>query len=225
MSDLLYIYALFPIVYFMYRAGEIANEKGSRPLKWKISAYFASLFGGCLLLLLSIIVFGLLLGKEVLHKPLFITLLSIFYVAGVFVAGFVLLSFFKRRKSVIIAKRTYRSFDLKNAFLFPRIIPRGGFLWRVIVYVILLKLLSAIVLITAPTLQHHPFLAIFVFVVFIACVCFALLYYISFICIPRIRDAGLSRDVLVLLFIPGISLVALVMLFATPSCISGRASI
>jgi hypothetical protein len=208
----------------MYRAGELAADKGHSLIKWRIGAFLSSILGGGILLVLAGF-FGYLASNEVPNELLLIVLLSLSYLAGVLLAGFGLLSLLKRKKIIVEDKRVYRAFDLKNAFLFPRVIPRGGFLWRVLLYTLLLCLAQGVIRFVCSLLQGSIISALLSLVLSITVTCFALLYYISFICIPRIRDAGLSRDTLIMLFIPGISLVALVMLLATPTRISGRLSI
>lgn len=220
MRDLLFIYALLPVVYFMYRAGELAADKGHSLIKWRIGAYLSSILGGGIFLVLAGF-FRYVANNEAPNELLLIVLLSLSYLTGVLVAGFGLLSLLKRKKIIAKDKRGYRAFDLKNAFLFPRVVPRGGFLWRVLLYTLFLGVIRFL----CSLLQESIISALLSLALSITLSCFALLYYISFICIPRIRDAGLSRDFLIMLFIPGISLVALVMLFTTPTRISGRASI
>jgi uncharacterized membrane protein YhaH (DUF805 family) len=224
MKELLLIYAILPIVYFMHRAGELAVEKGYRPVRWQLRAYFTVLFGG-FILPFAVSVASLIVRFEVQNKFAIISTLSVLYIAGVLIAGFTLLPNLKNRKSLSENKRTYRAYDLKNAFLFPRVIPRGGFLWRTISYWILMHLFSKLLELASLPFRQSAIATIFVLVVFLGLGCFGLLYFLSHICVPRIRDASLSRDTLILLFFPVLGQIALLMLFATPTRTTGRSSI
>ena len=223
MKEFLAIYALLPIVYFIYRAGELASERGYSPIRWRLRAYITVVFGGVAVTLLTVMV-SMLAGFKFQNKTLLFLALGILYLIGVLTAGYTLLSLLKQRKPIASDKRTYRTYDLKNAFLFPRVIPRGGFLWRAFSYTILMSLLQKLLEFAFLPLGS-AILSFFWFVISIGISCFALLYFITYICVARIRDAGLSRDTLVMLFIPALNLVALLMLFATPTRASGRSSI
>jgi uncharacterized membrane protein YhaH (DUF805 family) len=151
--------------------------------------------------------------------------LGVLYIAGVLIAGFTLIPHLKDRKSLSESKRTYRAYNLKNAFLFPRIIPRGGFLWRTISYWVLMFLIGALLKLAALPFRQFVIAKILLLVVSLGIACFGLLYFLSHICIPRIRDAGLSRDTFIMLFIPGLGQIVLLMLFTTPTRTTGRSSI
>lgn len=236
MKDLLFIYALLPIVYFMYRAGELAVEKGYNPTKWKFQAYLAVVILGPIIPFLGTLALFVtlsLLNFPATPKATIAALLVVFSILGCLVTGFLLLARFKKKSVITHQKRTYRAYDLKNAFLFPSVIPRGGFLWRVICYNILVAIICKPVLLLTPLAKQlsvsMPIISLITiwltWITFIGVICFLFLYYITYICVPRIRDAGLSRDTLIGLFIPGISLVFLILLFATPTRIPGRSSI
>ncbi len=224
MRELLLIYAVLPIVYFMHRAGELAIEKGYRPVKWQLRAYITTLFGG-FIFPFSISIISMIVNFKIQNKSVLISSLGTLYITGVLLAGFSLLHHLKDRSSLPGSKRTYRAYDLKNAFLFPRVIPRGGFLWRTISYWILMHLGVKLLELASLPFRQSAITTILLLVVFLGLACFGLLYFLSYICIPRIRDAGLSRDTLILLFFPGLGLVASLMLFATPTRTTGRSSI
>lgn len=224
MKELLLTYALLPIVYFMYRSGELATEKGYRPAKWLLRTYTTTLFGG-FVLPFSVSIISLMMNFKIQNKSMLILSLGTLYIIGVLIAGFTLLSHLKARKSLTENKRTYRAYDLKNAFLFPRVIPRGGFLWRIVSYWIFICLISKIIELAVVPFLQSAILVFLLCVISLGIACVALLYYFSYICMPRIRDAGLSRDTFIMLFIPGLGQIVLLMLFATPTRATGRASI
>jgi hypothetical protein len=232
MEDLLAIYILLPIVYAMYKTGELADEKGGNPVAWRIAAFLITFTVGVACACLT---GAILFLAEKTRSSLAITGWS----AGVFFAtslstGFILIDHLKKRKAPQKAKRSCRPFDMRNAMLFPRVIPRGGFLWRSIVYyilyylayglIVLPLLISNMSLATLPWPILIPIVVIALYVI-LGITCFGTLYYICHICIPRIRDAGLSRDTPALLFIPGLNTVAGLMILFTPTSRSGRSTI
>jgi len=225
MENWLYMYLFISIVYFMYRAGELARERGYIPFRWQFFAYLTTISTGSLLGFLVA-----LLNSTSQNIPL----LFIAFTLGSIVAGFFLLSRLKKRPVPPSPKRTYRAYNLKNAFLFPRVIPRGGFLWRSVAYTILFTLIPQLIILPfrlgkeslteLPWAVLVPGFCLFIFGV-VGIHCLGLLYYISHICIPRIRDAGLSRDTLIMLFLPIFNFVAFFQLLLTPTRMSGRSSI
>ncbi len=232
MKELAGAYLLLPVVYFMYRAGELARGKGYNPVKWQFFAYLTTIMIG------SMAGFSIVLAGVITDSTMSSTRLAVFaiigFVSSVIASGFFLLSRLKRRRTLSSPKRTYRAYDFKNAFLFPRVIPRGGFLWRSIAYKILFTiipwLLALPVLIGKESLAKLPWTLlipgiIFFILIVLGITCIGLLYYISYICIPRIRDAGLSRDTLIMLFLPVFNFVAFFQLLLTPTRMSGRSSI
>ncbi|MFA7256280.1 MAG: hypothetical protein WC047_01710 [Kiritimatiellales bacterium] len=224
MKELLSIYAILPIVYFMYRAGELAAEKGYRPVKWQLRAYATALFGG-FTLPFSICLISLLVNFKMQNKSILVFFLVTLYLIGVLTAGFTLIPHLKDRKSLTGNKRAYRAYDLKNAFLFPRVIPRGGFLWRTISYWILIYLIAALLKLVSLPFRQSAIATLLFVIISLGVACFGLLYFLSHICIPRIRDAGLSRDTFILLFFPGLGQIAFLMLLTTPTRTTGRSSI
>ena len=230
MTDLIWIYILLPLTYSAYKAGELARDKGASPIKWKISAFLITFTTGLIasaLTGLAIILF---------HRDPDIKIVAawwsvITFLLGCLGSGFALLSRLKRKREQPKPKRQFREYDFKNALLFPRIIPRGGFFWRLIAYTLLLT--GAQLLITLPFVSAQeslaslswPMLILLIIVILYLMAgisCSALLYFISYICLPRIRDAGLSNDTVVLLFIPGLNTVVTFMLLFTPTKHSGR---
>jgi len=232
MKDLIATYALLPLVYIMFKAGELAVKKGRKPFTWQLLAFLVALTAG-------LIAGGLtwLLITITADNPGIYTVIG--WIVAAFIlfsltAGLLLLSQLKKRIVGSQAKRSYRPYDLKNAFLFPRIIPRGGFLWRAIVYHILISITVGLITVIAMTsavflaaLPLPAFIAALLILLYVslAVLSFGMLYYISHICIPRIRDAGLSRDTLIILFVPGMNLVALLIILVTPTSRFGRTSI
>jgi len=232
MKELASVYILLPIVYFMYRAGELAREKGHSPFKWQFFTYLTTIMIGFVTGFL--IILAGVLAESTMSKTSLAVFATIGFVFSVIASGFFLLSRLKQRRTLSSPKRTYRAYDFKNAFLFPRVIPRGGFLWRSIAYKILFTiipwLLALPVLIGKESLAKLPWVLLipgvcfFVFIV-LGITCIGILYFISYICIPRIRDAGLSRDTLIMLFLPVFNFVAFFQLLLTPTRMSGRSSI
>lgn len=216
MKELLSIYAILPIIYFMHRAGELAEEKGYRPIKWQLQAYATTLFGGFVLPIVGILI-SLLINFKIQNQVAVISAIGVLYIIGVLAAGFTLIPHLKDRNPLPGNKRTYRAYDLKNAFLFPSVIPRGGFLWRTAVYWILMYLIAVFLKPAATPFCRSAVTAVLFLVISLGIACFGLLYFLSHICIPRIRDAGLSSDTFMMLFIPGLGQIAFLMMLATPT--------
>lgn len=230
MEELLGTYILLPTVYFMCRSGELANERNRNPVIWRALAFLSSLTMGILLGITSI------LAAKTLNRTGLIILFCVLFLAGNLVGGNLPILRLKKRRTKYnsVKKRIYRKYSMADAVLFPRIIPRGGFLWRSIAFWIFTTALHLIGFLLSSSAQGIlqslsffqaiiPIILFSYFTLGIACYC--LWYYISYICIPRIRDAGLSRDTLILLFIPGLNFVALCMLLLKPTNLSGRSSI
>ena len=224
MKELLLLYAILPVVYFMHRAGELAAEKGYRPIKWQLRAYATALFGG-FVLPFAIGIISLQVNFKIQNTSMLMLSLGVLYIAGVLIAGFTLIPHLKDRKSLLENKRTYRAYNLKNAFLFPRTIPRGGFLWRTISYWILIYLTAELLKLVSLPFRQSAIAVLLIVIISLGVACFGLLYFLSYICVPRIRDAGLSRDTFILLFIPVLGQIALLLLFTTPTRTTGRSSI
>jgi hypothetical protein len=233
MKELLGIYILLPTVYFMYRSGALVKEKSRNPVIWRTITFFGVFTTGILAGILSICSAILLI--EISSKTALVSLGIFSFLFGSLISGYFLLFWLKRSRPGHNAarNRVYQKYSMADAVLFPRVIPRGGFLWRSIAFRIFNIIIQLpFVLFFSYALERLYSLPVYQIILSIilllycaaGILCYFFWYYIAYICIPRIRDAGLSRDTLVLLFIPGLSFVALFMLLLKPTNLSGHSS-
>ena len=105
MKEFAAAYMLLPIVYFMYRAGELAREKGYNPLKWKFLTYLITGSAGSIL-------GGVVYFTSNNRPPPFHRIYS-----STLTAGFFLISRLKRRRTLPHPQkyRVYSQVTVRNS--------------------------------------------------------------------------------------------------------------